>query len=386
MWKFLATFLSLYSLVHALFFFRVRALLPDQRFAQALFVFFLVLMILAPIASYPLEKNGHDLLARGTALAGFSWMGFVFVAFWLCLIMLAVDFVSWAINLTTSFRVPSLAGKVPALVMLGLTAALCGDGFFEARDLRVTRVRIETDKLPQETDQLRIIHVSDVHVGLLAGGDNLKALAAAIKREGPDILVSTGDLVDSSPEFLSEMGELFRQIQPPWGKYAVTGNHEYYAGLEESLQFLQNAGFKVLRGEAETINQVINIVGVDDQRVDNGSEQARVLAPAQNGLFTLFLKHQPIVSKETLGFFDLQLSGHTHGGQIFPFNYIVSFRYPFFAGLYEIENGSKIYTSRGAGTWGPRMRILAPPEITIIEIVKRIDSGPRPATHSSVER
>lgn len=374
MWKFLATFLALYSFTHVLFFFRARVLLPDQRFAQGLFIFFLILMILAPIASYPLEKNGQELLARSMAFIGFSWMGFIFLAFWFCLFMVVFDLFSWVVNTVTSIHLPSLTGKVPVLLMLGLTGALCCSGFFAAHDLRIKHLRIETTKLPRETNHLKIAQISDIHAGLLAGKDNLKTLVEKLKQEAPDLLVCTGDLIDSNPAYLTEVSKALQQIHPPYGKYAVTGNHEYYAGIEEALPFLQSAGFRVLRGEAETINPLINIVGIDDHAVNNGEEQMRLLASVHNGLFTLFLKHRPVVLKETLGLFDLQLSGHTHGGQIFPFHYFVSLHFPFFAGFYELEKGSKLYTSRGSGTWGPRMRILAPPEITIIEITRNHES------------
>jgi hypothetical protein len=155
------------------------------------------------------------------------------------------------------------------------------------------------------------------------------------------------------------------------GKFAVIGNHEYYPGLEQSLGFLKRAGFFMMRNEAITVKGSLNIAGIDDPAVGITVDETAVLSSVQNGLFTLYLKHRPNVPDATLGLFDLQLSGHTHRGQIYPFNYIVSIPYPYLNGFFSLEQGSYLYTSRGTGTWGPPIRILSPPEVTIIDIVRK---------------
>jgi hypothetical protein len=154
------------------------------------------------------------------------------------------------------------------------------------------------------------------------------------------------------------------------GKYAITGNHEVYAGLAESLEAERAFGFDLLRGEVKTVGNVLNIVGIDDPAAGMEENERAILAGAQNGLFTLFLKHRPDPSIGSLGLFDLQLSGHTHYGQLFPFRYIAALVYPLQNGPYYLAGGSVLYTSRGSGTWGPPIRVLAPPEVTIIDIVR----------------
>jgi hypothetical protein len=160
------------------------------------------------------------------------------------------------------------------------------------------------------------------------------------------------------------------QIRPRLGKYAVTGNHEFYAGLAQALETIERSGFRVLRGEGVTLDGVVNIVGVDDPTGGNTIDEASLLGSIQNGIFTLYLKHRPEVLEESCGLFDLQLSGHAHRGQIFPFRFLTGMVYPMQNGLYDLASGSKLYTSRGSGTWGPPIRVLSPPEITIIELVK----------------
>ncbi len=133
------------------------------------------------------------------------------------------------------------------------------------------------------------------------------------------------------------------------------------------------AGFTLLSNSGVTIANTINLLGVDDPAVENGVtessvNEAALLAQFRNGLFTVLIKHQPVVAPEARGLFDLQLSGHTHGGQLFPFRFLTHlvYRAPF--GLSEVSPNHWLYVGRGAGTWGPPMRVLAPPEITLIRL------------------
>lgn len=383
---FIIVYLSVFIGIHTLFFFRVRVLFTDKGAVQGLVMLFLALMLFVPMASYMLERAGHDLLARTMAFVGFYWMGFIFYAFVACLLMGAYDLLVWGANSITPlvsqtrFSIPSLSGKMPALVMMIGVSLLCVYGAVDARNIRVERLRIETDKLLPGIDSLTIAQISDVHLGLILRSGFLETLLTKLEAVAPDILACTGDFVDGSLNNLIYLTEYFERLHPPYGKYAVTGNHEYYAGLDKSLAFLKQSGFIVLRGESKTIPGLITIAGVDDSNVSGATSTAGpagtkkaldALSGSGNGLFTLFLKHRPDVVAESLGRFDLQLSGHTHRGQMFPFNYLVKRQYPLMDGLHELGKGSKIYISRGTGTWGPPMRVFSPPEITLIELVRR---------------
>jgi hypothetical protein len=157
------------------------------------------------------------------------------------------------------------------------------------------------------------------------------------------------------------------------GKYAVYGNHEALAGVEASRAFTQNIGFSLLSNSGITIDNAINLVGVDDPAVDRWRQSTPVdehalLKQFDNGLFTLLLKHQPRIDHASQGMFDLQLSGHTHGGQIFPFGLLIHLFYKEPFGFSRIGDKSWLYVSRGTGTWGPPMRVLAPPEVTVIQL------------------
>lgn len=167
---------------------------------------------------------------------------------------------------------------------------------------------------------------------------------------------------------------LLRDIRPRLGKFAITGNHEFYAGISEAIAFIQDAGFVMLRGEGLNVAGVINIAGVDDpagSRYGLASEAAEniALSKLSGKYFTLLLKHQPVLNGAASGSFDLQLSGHTHGGQIFPFNLVTSRFFRYHRGYFNLPNHARLYVSRGTGTWGPPIRFLSPPEITVIDLV-----------------
>ncbi len=369
--KFLVFFLLSYSAMHALFYFRIRVLLPDRRLIQALFVLFLVLMIIAPLLCHLLERNGNEMLARYMAIIGFNWTGFIFLSFCAVLLMQIMDLCFWGLNRFFRLNITLLAGKLPALVLIVIVVLLSIYGYFQSRAIKIEPLLMETNKLPPETDRLKIVQISDVHLGLLSGSSLLNKISKKVQFLKPDILVCTGDLIDGLSGHLPENSNFLNQIDAPFGKYAVTGNHEYYTGLDLALDFMKKSGFRVLRGEVVTINGLINIAGVDDAAWNEDIQEDRLLSSVKNGLFTLFLKHRPLVLDQSIGLFDLQLSGHTHGGQIFPFIYLVKLQYPLPIGYCELSRKSFLYTSRGTGTWGPQMRILSPPEITVVELVRK---------------
>ncbi len=376
---FLLVFLSIYTTLHLYFFFRVKALLPPSPWAYAGTGLFLALMIVAPIGVHLAEKAGHDLAARITAWIAFSWMGILFLAVVAGLLVHLAALGAWAVAALTPVRPPPLTGRAGAGVTLAMVALFIVYGRYEAGRLEVTRLTVPTAKLPAGTGALTVVQISDVHLGLLARAGRMSRIVDRIREIGPDLLVSTGDFVDGRLAGLPHLAREMADLRVPLGKYAVTGNHEFYPGLEESLRFLRSAGFRVLRNEAVTVAGVLNIAGVDDPAVEPDPDEAEIFRSLENGRFTLYLKHRPSVSPETLGRFDLQLSGHAHRGQIYPFTHVVALEYPRLDGWYDLGKGGRLYTSRGTGTWGPQIRILSPPEITVIRLVPapEPEGGPR---------
>ncbi len=336
----------------------------------------LIAFTFAPLIIYFLGRHGMEGAARAVSWVGYTWAGLLFFFLWT---NLAVDALNLVLRLAGAISGKGasaylLAGKGRFFGLVALCLVLGAYSFFEARDIGVERVTIRTDKLPASTPRVRVAQVSDVHLGLLVRNAKASMIAEVIRRADPDILVSTGDLVDAEINHLEGLAEIFGKIRPPLGKYAVTGNHEFYAGIGQALSFTKRAGFSVLRGEAVTVGSLVRIAGVDDPAgaalgAAPGRPEAEILAGNPGTMFTILLKHRPRVADGSRARFDLQLSGHTHKGQIFPFRYVVGRPYPYLSGLYPL-GGSFLYTSRGTGTWGPPMRFLAPPVVTVIDIVR----------------
>lgn len=343
---------------------------------QVWLIVFLALMLLAPFLVQLGERYGFPILSRILAYAGYSWMGVLFL--FVCLSLL-LDFCRLLFAVSGFFAQRDFTHLFPSVghtfaISLVLSLGIAVYGWFEAQNIRQETIAIRSSSIPAAPGKIRIVQISDVHLGVMAGEKRLEKITAIIRDAAPDILISTGDLIDGQGDDFSRYMESFRKIEPRYGKFAITGNHEFYAGLDQSLSLLSSAGFKVLRGEGVTVAGLINIAGVDDQ-VSQGTPPYRENREetAFSGLprwyFTVFLKHRPLVNKETLDKFDVQLSGHTHKGQIFPFCFVTGLFFPKQAGFYRLSVHSSLYVSRGTGTWGPPMRFLSPPEVTIIDLL-----------------
>ncbi|MGC8490757.1 MAG: metallophosphoesterase [Syntrophobacteraceae bacterium] len=370
MTRFLVIFFAIYSLLHALVYSRVRVLLPEIPPARAAVVVLFALMIFAPVGARLLERAASFGAARVCAFAAYCWLGFIFYCFWASLLADFAGAILRLANFLGGFSLPVPNGPATATCVLAAAVLLNVYGYFEARSIRVERVVLKSAKLPRGIDRVRIAQISDVHLGLTAGEERMERILRRVESQRPDVLVSTGDLLDGHLEKTEAVAALFSKIHPRYGKYAITGNHEVFAGLQECMEIEKSFGFTVLRGEAKKVGDVLNIVGVDDPVAGPDRDEAEILGGIQNGLFTLLLKHRPEVNNGSCGLFDLQLSGHTHYGQLFPFRYFVGAYYTFQNGPYHLANGSVLYTSRGSGSWGPPVRVLAPPEVTIIDVVR----------------
>lgn len=375
---FLATFFLLYGGLHGYAFLRLRAAYAPGVLVSMCMAAFMIAMIVAPVTVRLSERAGLEGLARFMAYVGYTWMGAVFVFFCAGVALDLLRLIIYALGRPFAFNYAAFTSAHTWFVSITLLISLIviGYGSYEAQNVRTERVIIETNKIPPNPGRVKIVQISDVHIGLIVRGERLRRILQEVKRLQPDIVVSTGDLVDIQLDNLDALSKILRDVDTPYGKFAVTGNHEYYAGLERALKFTRTAGFTVLRGEAVRIRGGLTVAGLDDGR---GSGYSRNEHRSEKGLlvglkredFIVLLKHRPVVDKGSLGLFDLQLSGHTHKGQIFPFSLIVKLFFPTHTGYFKLTDRSHLYVSRGSGTWGPPIRFLAPPEVTLIEVVHR---------------
>ncbi len=333
-------------------------------------------LVLQPIGERKLERR----YARWIAWPASLWMGFAFL---LLVQLLATDALLWLAGRAAQ-AAPSVGGQPGAADALRAAAvasvALVAGAIGMRRALAPPAhrlVEIALERWPRALDGFRIVQISDVHIGPILDRRFCEHLVERIHALDPDLVAITGDLVDGDARLLAGEVAPLARLRARHGVYFVTGNHDHYSGASAWCSALEGLGIRVLRNEREEIrvgDAVFDLVGVDDHRGAalgraGGEDLGRALAGRDPARPAVLLAHDPSTFKRASSQgIDLQLSGHTHGGQIWPFAWLVRLVIPFVAGLYR-RSGAILYVSRGTGFWGPPMRLRAPAEIG--EIVLR---------------
>lgn len=319
-----------------------------------------VFLALSYLAARFLDRSWPGAIAHALEHVGALWFGVIFLAV-VCLL---------AVDLGTGFgwlwprAVPGLRGW--ALVGAVLLSLL---GWLIAHRTPVVREHeVRLADLPPTLDGTVLVFVSDLHAGTLLDSRWLGARVEQVAALAPDLIVLGGDILEGDHREEAELVQALSRLRAPLGVYAVTGNHEFYAGLEPSVRRLRAAGLRVLRDEWVEAAPGLVLAGVDDltarrQMAPDPESITRALAGRPEGA-TVFLSHSPLeVEQAARAGVGLMLSGHTHGGQIWPFGEIVRLaRYPLLAGRYEV-GGMTAIVCRGTGTWGPRLRLWHPSEL-----------------------
>ncbi len=312
------------------------------------------------------------------ALPWFALGGLTFVA------LLAFDGVNalrWGAKRARGPVVPESPSRRQFLSRLtgGAALAVAGGsvahGMFVARgDHEIVDVEVKLAKLPKSLDGFTIVQLSDLHVGLTIDREFVARVVARTMALAPDLIALTGDLVDGTVADLRDDIAPLGELHAPHGVFATTGNHEYYAGVDPWIAHLTSLGARYLRNERVRIERDgahFELAGVDDQSGRNwpghGEDMVQATAGRDLSVPLVLMAHQPrqVWNAAKRGV-DLQLSGHTHGGQIWPWHYLVKAQQRgLLAGRYQIE-ATQLYVTRGCGYWGPPVRVFAPLEITRI--------------------
>ena len=271
-----------------------------------------------------------------------------------------------------------------ATTVILITSALTAIGYRNARQTaKIKRVQIQIDKLPPALHNFQIIQLTDIHVGSTIKHDYVNSIVTRVNSVNADLIAITGDIVDNTVENLKFHTHPLSKLQARHGAYIVTGNHEYYSGADDWIIEFKRLGLNCLLNEHKIIDHntaKIAIAGVNDfsaikrnhietSAALHNSDPYKAAAGIPINIPKILLAHQPRSAFEASNAgYDLQLSGHTHGGQFWPWNFLVRVQQPFTAGLYRLNN-LWVYVSRGTGYWGPPIRIGAPSEITLITLI-----------------
>jgi predicted MPP superfamily phosphohydrolase len=357
-------------------------LVPDMPFgvagAAAMVLVLGLSLAMLPFAEYA-RRNKQNPCADQLAGAGFLAMGFFSS---LIVLTLLRDFVLIGGYAATGavIRLPWMeqvrewsALAVPALALLVTFL-----GYLNARRrARVRTVEVPIEGLPEALRGFSIAQITDIHVGATIKRDYVERIVSAVNALDADMVAVTGDLVDGSVSRLSPHTAPLAQLSARHGTFFVTGNHEYYSGAHAWIEEMRRLGLSVLLNEHVVLDHdgaAVVVAGVTDISAhhfdpSHRSDPAGAVAGAPGDAFKVLLAHQPrsALAARNAGY-HLQLSGHTHGGQFFPWNYVVKLFEPFSTGLYRLGELS-LYVSRGTGYWGPPKRLGAPSEITHLRLV-----------------
>ena len=316
--------------------------------------------------AYPIVANGLYYL-----------MGFVFILF---IVIMMRDIVWYTIFGIAKLlkndgwhidpKNVSLLSKANFIVIL-FSIMVCAYAIYEGNKLpQVHEEFIYSDKI---NSNLRIIQLSDLHITRATSTARLRQLVEQVNMLNPDVVVLTGDTIDDNVFLIEEQLNMLKEISAPYGTYSIMGNHEFYNDVYAAKRVLDSLGLKFLfNGGVHINNTNVFIAGIPDlntmfERVNFW----RTLNPSKKEDFKVLLSHTPIIINSLSdGIVDLVLAGHTHGGQIFPFHWLVKQANDYLAGKYKV-NGIDMYVSRGAGAWGPQMRLFAPSDIVVINLLKK---------------
>lgn len=372
---FFSIVLLIYSAINYYIYHRAMQALPDDSGIKTWFRSVFLFVSASYVAGRFLERVQLSTISDVLVWIGSFWLA---VMFYSLLAVIIIDLIR-ASNFFIGFLPESFMTGKAALNLMGITLFVILStvlaGYFNAINPRFRNLNIEIDKEANGLKELHIAMASDIHMGTIIGPRRMAKLVDSINSLKPDIVLFAGDIVDEDlgPVIRQNLGKSLRNIKAPLGVYGITGNHEYIGGAEAAVKYLTDHGITMLRDSVIKIADAFYIAGRDDRDKSRFSgksrlEVNRLLDKIDKSLPVILMDHQPFdLQKAELAGIDLQLSGHTHDGQIWPLNYITK-------AIYEVSQGYKkrgnthFYISPGFGGWGPPVRIGNRPEIVNIKL------------------
>jgi predicted MPP superfamily phosphohydrolase len=366
--------LTIYFLTNLYIFLKGYRAIPDSGNFRLIYTIIYIVLASTFIAGKFLERNHSSVLTDILNITGGFWMAFMLYAF---LVLLISDILSPILRLTGLLSVNDLLQykKWSYLVTVILSAGFITFGFINAILPVVRKYDIVINKPAGDLKSFRIAAVSDIHLGSIIRKRSIKKLSAMLKKIDPDVVFLLGDIVDGEigPVLRDDLLSYFTCPKCRDGLLAITGNHEYIGGAATTIPYIEKNGIRILKDEVVTLDGGIQIIGRIDRDGARFNRKERLpikelMKQADVKRPVILLDHQPLKLKEAAeAGIDLQLSGHTHNGQMWPLNYITGMIYELSYGYKKIDNAQFIVSS-GFGIWGPRVRSGSRPEVLEINI------------------
>ncbi|MCK9617061.1 MAG: metallophosphoesterase [Lentimicrobiaceae bacterium] len=374
---FFSVVLTIYSLINFYIYRHGLYALPSEGKVRMVYSIVFGVLFIAYIAGRFMERAQWFNLASVFTFTGSFWLAAIFYFFLLVLIFDVFQLLNAGLHFLPAFLFADFA-KTKLILFLSaciISFSLITAGFINASSPRIKKLDINLNKKAGELSSLNIVMVSDIHIGTLIGYRKVEKLVNHINRLKPDMVLFAGDVIDEELSVVLHynMGAPLKKLNAPLGVYAITGNHEYIGGAEAAVRYLESLNIKMLRDTCVTVSGAFNLAGREDRDISRFSGKKRknleeIIKDADTALPLILLDHQPfrLDLTEKCGV-DIQLSGHTHHGQIFPLNFLTRKIYENSWG-YLKKGNSHIYVSCGYGTWGPPIRLGNRPEIVQLRV------------------
>lgn len=374
---FFSIFFILYSLINYYIFIRGWQAISAITFLKPFYIFTFLLFAFGYLAAKFLHSFLPHLIYDLFLWVGSFWFAFIL---YLTLFILFIDLAriaNYYLGIFPTFINSNyeLSKQIAAAVVLFLSSTIILIGFINSTNFKVKNLYLNVDGKNVNLNQLNIVMLSDIHLSPLNGESFLKQIVEKVNELNADIILIAGDIVDDKPHILTQrgIGKSLNRFKSKYGVYASTGNHEYINGGEESVKYLTANGIKVMRDSSEVVNNSFILVGREDVSKQNFTQKRRkslskILNSSTENLPVILLDHTPYKLKEAQdNRIALQLSGHTHNGQMFPINLITNLIYELSWG-YMKKGSTHYYVSSGVGSWGPRVKLASDAEIVNIKL------------------
>lgn len=373
---FFTVFFLLYGLINYYIFRHGWVVIPEQSALRKWYLVAFLFVSLSFIIGRTLENVWLSYVSDILIWIGSFWFAFMLYFFLAVVFLDLIRLVNHFIHFYPSFVTRNYE-KTKQIIALGVLIASSFAiliGYINAQNVRIKNLTVSVNKKISGQQAIKLVMASDIHLGSIIGRKRFCKIVNLINNQNPDIVLFPGDMVDEdiAPVIKDNLGEALESIKAKWGVFASTGNHEYIGGVEKACSYLERHGVRMLRDQTIKINDLLYIIGREDRSIQSFTGRNRVPLAAlvediDHKLPVILMDHQPIRLNEAQeNGVDLQISGHTHNGQIWPLNYITTMVYELSWG--HVKKGeTHYYISSGAGTWGPPVRLGNSPEIVVID-------------------